>query len=167
MKIAVIVGNPNPAGRTTTTAEAVAARIGAAVGSELEITTFELAEISGDLFTWGAESVDRVVEAVRTSAVAIFASPTYKASYTGLLKAFLDRFATNGLNGVISVPVMLGGSPIHHLAMETHLRPVLVELAAVVPSKGLFVIDSEMDSLTETIDEWWELAQGPILRSIG
>lgn len=167
MKIAVIVGNPNPAGRTTTVAEAVAARIGAAVGSETDISAFELAELSGDLFKWGAEPVERVVEAVRTSAVAVFASPTYKASYTGLLKAFLDRFPNNGLDGVVAVPVMLGGAPIHHLAVETQLRPVLVELAAVVPSKGLFVIDSQMDSLSETIEGWWELAQRPILRSLG
>lgn len=167
MKIAVIVGNPNPAGRTTTVAEAVAARIGAAAGSQTDISAFELAEISGDLFRWGAEPVERVVEAVRTSAVAVFASPTYKASYTGLLKAFLDRFPNNGLDGVVAVPVMLGGAPIHHLAVETQLRPVLVELAAVVPSKGLFVIDSQMDSLSETIEGWWELAQRPILRSLG
>lgn len=167
MKIAVVVGNPNPAGRTTTVAEAVAARISAAVETGTGFSTFELAEISSDLFTWGAEPVERVVEAVRTSAVAVFASPTYKASYTGLLKAFLDRFATNGLDGVVAVPVMLGGAPIHHLAVETQLRPVLVELAAVVPSKGLFVIDSQMDSLSETIDSWWGLAQRPILRSLG
>lgn len=167
MKIAVIVGNPNPAGRTTTVAEAVAARIGAAVGSETDISAFELAELSGDLFKWGAEPVERVVEVVRTSAVAVFASPTYKASYTGLLKAFLDRFPNNGLDGVVAVPVMLGGAPIHHLAVETQLRPVLVELAAVVPSKGLFVIDSQMDSLSETIEAWWELARRPILRSLG
>lgn len=167
MKIAVVVGNPNPAGRTTTVAEAVAARVAAAVQSETDISAFELAEISGDLFRWGAEPVERVVEAVRTSAVAVFASPTYKASYTGLLKAFLDRFPNNGLDGVVAVPVMLGGAPIHHLAVETQLRPVLVELAAVVPSKGLFVIDSQMDSLSETIEGWWELAHRPILRSLG
>jgi len=166
VKIAVIVGNPNPAGRTTIVAEAVAGRVAAAVGSETEVTTFELAELAGDLFTWGTEPVERAVQAVGTSAVAIFASPTYKASYTGLLKAFLDRFASNGLNGVVAVPVMLGGAPIHHLAVETQLRPVLVELAAVVPSKGLFVVDTEMDSLSETIDSWWDLAQRPILQSI-
>lgn len=167
MNIVVIVGNPNPAGRTTTAAEAVAARIVGAVEEETETSTFELAEIAADLFTWGAEPVERVVQAVRSSAVTVFASPTYKASYTGLLKAFLDRFSTNGLEGVVAVPVMLGGAPIHHLAVETQLRPVLVELAAVVPSKGLFVIDSEMGSLTETIDGWWELARQPILRYLG
>ena len=167
MKIAVVVGNPNPAGRTTTVAEAVAGRIARSIGDESSITTFELAEISGDLFTWGAETVERVVESVRASAVVVFATPTYKASYTGLLKAFLDRFPNNGLAEVVAVPVMLGGAPIHHLAMETQLRPVLVELAAVVPSKGLFVIDSQMDALSETIDSWWDLAERPISRSLG
>ena len=45
----------------------------------------------------------------------IVASPTYKATYTGLLKLFLDRIAGGALAGVTAVPVMLGGHWRHSL----------------------------------------------------
>jgi FMN reductase len=47
--------------------------------------------------------------------VLVVASPTYKATYSGLLKAFLDRLATGSLAGKTAVPVLLGGAPNHQL----------------------------------------------------
>jgi FMN reductase len=40
---------------------------------------------------------------------------------------------------------MLGASPAHALAPELSLRPVLTELGATVPGRGLFVTDSAYD----------------------
>ena len=77
------------------------------------------------------------------SDVVIVASPTYKATYTGLLKVFLDRFPHQGLGGVTAIPLMLGAADTHALAVEHGLRPLLVELGASVPTRGLFVLDSE------------------------
>ena len=92
------------------------------------------------------------------------ASPTYKATYTGLLKLFLDRFAGGtGLRGV-AVPLMLGAGPDHALAPELHLRPLLVELGASVPTASLYVLDREHDQ-PESYDAW--LAQSrPIVQAI-
>ena len=83
----------------------------------------------------------------------VVASPTYKASYTGLLKLFLDRFAGGtGLRG-LAVPLMLGAAPRHALAGEVHLRPLLAELGAAVPTPALFVLDHEHDR-AEAYDAW-------------
>jgi len=90
--------------------------------------------------------------------VVVVASPTYKATYTGLLKAFLDRFPHQGLGGVTAIPLMLGASPVHSLATEHGLRPLLVELGASVPTRGLYVLDSEHDR-PETYDAWFASAQ--------
>ena len=38
----------------------------------------------------------------------VVASPTYKATYAGLLKLFLDRLGGESLAGVTAVPLMLG-----------------------------------------------------------
>lgn len=165
MQISVVIGNPSPGGRTTTTAIAVAQRVAAAVGGA-EVAVFELSEYSADMFRWEAPGVQAVNEAVASSDVAIFACPTYKASFTGLLKAFLDRYGTNGLEGVVAIPVMLGAAPIHALAPETQLRPVLVELAASVPTKALFMLDQRMDELDDVIEVWWRLAERPLLRAV-
>ena len=64
-----------------------------------------------------------------------------------LAVTFLDRYGNNGLAGTVAVPVMTGGWPGHLLAVEVHLRPVLVELGATVPARGLFVTEPELADL--------------------
>ena len=85
-------------------------------------------------------------------------SPTFKATYTGLLKLFLDRFAgQTGLRGVVAIPLMLGAGERHALAVETHFKPVLVELGATCPASGLFLNDktyAEGPELAQYADVW-------------
>ena len=66
-----------------------------------------------------------------------------------MLKLFLDRFATDGLRGV-AVPLMLGAGPGHALAPELTLRPVLSEIGATVPVRGLYVLDAAYDDPRRT-----------------
>ena len=92
----------------------------------------------------------------------VVASPTYKATYTGILKLFLDRFATDGLRG-LAVPFMLGAGPTHALAPELTLRPVLTEIGGVVPVRGLYVRDSRHDD-PASYAEWLAVARPVISR---
>ena len=90
-------------------------------------------------------SVAALVDETGAADLVVVASPTYKATYTGLLKLFLDRFAGGtGLSG-LAVPLMLGGSPAHSLAPELALRPVLTEIGGTVPGRGLYVVDAQHD----------------------
>ncbi len=116
------------------------------------------------LFDWSSADVRAAVDAVRASTLAVVASPTYKASYTGLLKSFLDWFGTTDLVGVTVVPVMVGAGPHHALAVEVHLRPVLVELGASLPTRGLYVTEDRLDALDQVIAPWLAEA-GPRLRA--
>jgi FMN reductase len=156
MRVVAVVGNPNRGGRTTVVAERVAGRIASLADGDVEV--IELIDLAGELFNWASPSMAEVTALVRSADAAVFACPAYKAGVTGLLKAFLDRYGTDGLAGLVAVPVMLGGSSHHAMAVETSLRPVLVELAATVPTRGLYVVDSELDHLDDTIDVWWQLA---------
>jgi FMN reductase len=151
-RVAVVVGNPRPRSRTYDSALVLADRLG---GADLVV---DLADHASELFDWGSETVGDLVEQVAGSLVLVVASPTYKATYTGLLKAFLDRFPHQGLGGVTAVPLMLGGSPAHTLAIEHGLRPLLVELGASVPTGGLYVLDSEHDR-PEPYDAWFATAE--------
>jgi FMN reductase len=159
MRIAVVTGNPKPASRTHGVALAVADALGA-----VPSVVVDLAEYAPRLFDWSDTELSALTASVAGADVAIFASPTYKAAYTGLLKAFLDRYGPNGLAGVVAVPVMTGGWAGHSLAVEVHLRPVLVELGAVVPSRGLYVTEPELPDLDAAVSKWASTA-APLIHS--
>jgi FMN reductase len=163
--IAVVTGNPKPASRTHGVALAVADTVAAALASAHpgsahpgsaypERLVADLADHAPRLFDASDPGLTQLNAEVAAASVAIFASPTYKASYTGLLKAFLDRYGNNGLAGVTAIGVMTGGWPGHLLAVEVHLRPVLVELGASVPSRGLYVTEPEFADLDKAIARW-------------
>jgi FMN reductase len=169
MQVSIVIGNPNPGGRTTRLAEATARHaleaIGAAQHAAIEL--IELATVASRLFNWADEELAALNQQVANSQLISPACPVYKASYTGLLKAFLDRYGNNGLAGTVALPVMLGAAPHHALAVETHLRPLLVELGASVPTRGLYVLESQMDDLETVVGGFMDTA-GPLLaRALG
>lgn len=168
--IAVVTGNPKPQSRTHGVALAVADAIEAGLGGERASDragrlVIDLAEHAPRLFDWSDPELTSLTAGVAGADVAVFASPTYKASYTGLLKAFLDRYGSNGLAGVVAVPVMTGGWPGHLLAVEVHLRPVLVELGATVPARGVYVTEPELADLDGPVGRWAEAAVPLIARA--
>lgn len=152
-RVVTLVGNPKPASRTLAVAEAVRRAL---YGEDAEGRTIDLAEHTGELFEWPSASMDALVGCVAGADVVVVASPTYKASYTGLLKAFLDRYPHNGLDGVVAVPVMTGGDLGHSMAPEVHLRSLLVELGATVPTRGLYFATANFDRLDAFVHAWAE-----------
>ena len=157
LRITTIVGNPRVSSRTRLAADAVAgslARLAQDAGREVEQQVVELAELMGELFAFPSEAADAAVALARSSDLLVVASPTYKATYTGLLKAYFDRFGSNALAGVVAVPLMLGGAPIHMLAVDCHLHPLLLEIGASCPTRGLFVLESELEQLDAVVETW-------------
>lgn len=154
MSTVVLVGNPKPRSRTWQAAHLVAERLtGRPADVDLDLATFGPA-----LLDWTSEPVADAVQRVQDSSLLVVASPTYKATYTGLLKLFLDRIGGGALGGLPAVALMLGGHWRHALAAELHLKPLLAELGAATPTPGLFLLDSEWESSPE-LDVWLETAR--------
>jgi len=107
-------------------------------------------------------AVDDVLQRIADCTLLVVASPVYKATYTGLLKVLLDRIPMEGLTGHIAIPVMVAAAPIHSLAVETHFRPVLIELGACCPTRGLVVLESKLGELSAVVEKWLDGAK-PIL----
>lgn len=72
---------------------------------------------------------------------------------------FLDRFGAGSLQGVVAIPLLVGGAPGHALAVEVHLRPLLVELGASCVTPGLFVLESTIGDLDAQLDPWLEVVR--------
>ena len=158
-RVAVVVGNPRVGSRTLAAATHVAREL----AGEPDLVV-DLAALGRGLLDPGDPVVTRRVRRVGESDLVVVASPTYKGSFTGLLKVFLDRFATGtGLPG-LAVPLMLGAGPAHALAPEVFLRPVLTELGATVAGRGLYVLDSRHDDPTAYDD--WLAATRPVVAAV-
>lgn len=153
MIVTVLVGNPRPKSRTLIVASTVADSI-CRLGGYTRGSTIDLALFGGRLFDWSDDEVDELTTVVASSGVLVCASPTYKAAYTGLLKLFLDRYDTAGLQSVTAIPVMTGGSSHHALAPDTALRPLLVELGACVPTTSLYFEMTRFQQMDAVVEAW-------------
>jgi FMN reductase len=162
--VGIVVGNPKARSRTLTLAEEIATAAAEVAGLDgADRLTVDLADVGPLLFDWSSARVRVAVEGIRSCSLVVVASPTYKASYTGLLKSFLDWFSTTDLGGATVIPVMTGAGAQHALAVEVHLRPVLGELGASLPTRGLYVTEADLADPDDVISTWLRTA-GPLLR---
>lgn len=158
-RVAVVVGNPKPWSRT----HAAGVRLATELVGEPDLVV-DLADLGASLLDFGSQEVAALVEEVAAAELVVFASPTYKATYTGLLKLFLDRFPAGRLDGAVGIPLMLGAGPGHALAPELTLRPVLVEIGASVPVPALYLLDSEHDAPDAFTD--WLAVSRPLVTAL-
>jgi FMN reductase len=145
MDIAVVVGNPKPRSRTLD----AATRVASALAGGPAAVEIDLVNLGPGLLAWGDADTAAAVKAICACDAVVFASPTFKATYSGLLKLFLDQIPAGGLTGTVGFPFMLGAGLRHALAPELLLKPVLVELGATCPTRGLYLLDSDYESPSE------------------
>ncbi|MDX6227669.1 MAG: reductase [Frankiales bacterium] len=160
MSTAVLVGNPKARSRTFEAAVNLAVRL---TGHEPDLAV-DLADFGSRLLERDDPEVADALKVVPSHDLVIVASPTYKATYTGLLKVFLDLLPSGGLSGVTVVPLMLGGHWGHGLAPELSLKPVLTELGATAPTRGLFLLDAEFLS-GSVLEGWLTTARGQLAQT--
>lgn len=138
MSTVIIVGNPKPRSRT---AQAATMLANALTGKEPD-TVIDVINLGAGLLRGKDPAVIQAVETVTSANLIIVASPTFKATYSGLLKLFLDQFDIGkSMTGIVAVPMMLGAGPAHAMAPDFLLKPVLVELGATCPAPGLYLLD--------------------------
>jgi FMN reductase len=151
MNVVTVIGNPKAGSRTRAAAELVARRLAGRVDTTIEVT-----ELGRHLLGWGSPTVEEAKAVMKAADLLIVASPTFKATYTGLLKLFLDQFRAAELAGVTTIPLMLGAAPQHALTSELTLKPVLVEIGCSCPTPALFLLDYDSDT---ALTEWLTRAE--------
>jgi FMN reductase len=164
--VVAIVGNPNPGSRTLAIAELVARKLGELAAIDDAPHVIDVVEHGPSLLRWGDPSVASLKAEVLGSRALVVASPTYKAAYTGLLKLFLDQFDAGELHGIPTVAVMTGGSLAHALAVEVHLVPVLTEIGASCPARGLYLWGADLDAPEAAVDRWFSGAEAVLRRAL-
>lgn len=160
----VVVGNPQRGSRTRAVGELVGRRLAALTSAPDDVLVIELADVGPHLLDWQSANVAQLKQIVLDAQTLVVASPTYLASYTGLTKLFVDRFERDELAGVTTVAVMTGGAAVHSLAVETDLKPVLTEIGASLPTRGLFVWGADLDDPGPAVADWYQGARRPLER---
>jgi FMN reductase len=155
VSIVALVGNPRDGSRTLSVAVRAAETVAARIGDTGPVDVVDLAGIAPHLFTpEPSPSVEVALELLLEAEILVVAGPTYKGTYTGLLKSFLDKLGHEALAGKVALPLLVMGHPKHSLAVELHLRPLLVELGAHVPTPGLALLESQIPELDEVLARW-------------
>jgi len=164
LQLTILCGNPRRGSRTLAVAERVGdALADAAAGEDISTSrmTIDLASLGEGVLDPSAIPVGEALVTLRSSNLLVVATPVYKGSYTGLLKIFLDELGHRALDGVSAVPVTVQGAADHLLAVDVHLRPLLVELGAAVPTRAVALLEEQLTAEPDPVRVWAQ-TQAPL-----
>jgi FMN reductase len=140
----IITGSPSTSSRTLRLATTVGERLGR-LGIDsalLDLRTLpaeDLLHARAD-----APGIKAATDQLAAARGVVFVTPVYKAAYSGLLKTFLDLLPQFGLRDKVVLPLAMGGTPAHVLAIDYALRPVLSSLDPLHTVAGLFLLDKQV-----------------------
>lgn len=92
-------------------------------------------------------------ELIAAADAVVIASPVYKASYTGVLKAYIDLLPQKGFEGKLIAPIFIAGTLAHLLSIDYSLKPVLASMGARHFTKNVYTTDQ---AVTRTQNEQGE-----------
>ena len=113
-----------------------------------------------------SEEIVRANKKVEDSETIVILTPVYKASFTGVLKTYLDLLPQNGLEGKTILPIAVGGTFGHLLMLDYALNPVLSALGATHILKGAFILDSQIKKIENNQYEIDEAAKNRLETSL-
>ncbi|AQS56395.1 MAG: NADPH-dependent FMN reductase [Novibacillus thermophilus] len=98
---------------------------------------------------YDSPSIEDIALSIKNAKGLIVGSPVYKASYSGVLKALFDLLPQDILKHKPTLPIMVGGSLAHLLAVDFALKPLLTALKAQ-NLQGVYLLDQQIDRENET-----------------
>jgi FMN reductase len=143
-KVVIISGSPTPTSRLHGVIEVAKSEL---LQAGLEVDWIKVRDLPAEDLLYAKFDSEAIVDASKrvAEADAVFvATPVYKASYTGVLKAFLDLLPQKGLERKIVLPLAVGGTYAHLLAIDYALKPVLSVLGAQNILQGIYVLDKQV-----------------------
>lgn len=138
-----ISASPSLHSRTAALVEHVLSRLPASLQpSHLKLSELDPAALTRALTN--DTSINRAARAIESADALVVATPIFKASFSGLLKTFLDLLPQYALAGKVILPLATGESPAHVLALDYALRPVLQSMGARHVIQSVFVRSADI-----------------------
>ena len=142
MSIVALAGSPSADSRSTALLRHVPSRF-ADSEPRVEIALRDLPPAALVRADFHDPAVRRAIEQVAAARLVVVATPIYKASYSGLLKSFLDLLPQDALRGKTVLALGTGGSAAHLLALDYALKPVLAALGARHILDAVYAVDAQ------------------------
>lgn len=142
--VLTIAGSPSVNSRSAALLEQLC---GTLAGQGLHTRALNVRDLPPEDLIYGRVESPAVLEwtaQLRQARAVVIATPIYKASFSGVLKTFLDLLPQQALAGKLVLPIATGGTPLHALAIDYALRPVLVALGAQHILSGVYILDTQI-----------------------
>jgi FMN reductase len=113
----------------------------------ITVSTVSVVDFSAQALLYAWKHTDEIADYLKAIASAdgvIVATPVYKAAYSGALKLLLDLLPERAFTGKVILPIAVGGSAAHMLALDYALRPVLGALKPKVLVDGTYAVDEQI-----------------------
>ena len=160
-RVVALVGDPRGHSPASTLASAVAIRLAReVVGGDKPNSDWKLIELSD----WTHDrSIHDWLTLVTEADLLVAASPIRRASFTGLLKSFLDLLPDRALEGTVAVPAMVSRTHRNSLTADVHLRPVLQALGASCPTASVFALESRVSHSGAICGSWFQRSRSTLV----
>lgn len=148
MNIVVLVGSATPPGRTQTMAGALADALRGHAGVTADLidlvdVAFEAAD--GRPVEKHHRTIADAVGKIAQAQGLVIASPVYRATYTGVLKNFLDIVPFEALRDKPVGLAVLAASQHHYLGVDAALRSIVAWYGALAAPTSVYLTSSDFD----------------------
>ncbi|MGG4142672.1 NAD(P)H-dependent oxidoreductase [Paenibacillus algorifonticola] len=82
---------------------------------------------------------------VAEAAGVIIASPVYKTTFTGVIKAYIDLLPEKGFKDKIIAVYFVGGTISNLLSIDYAVKPILASMGAKYFAENVFAVDSQIE----------------------
>ena len=94
---------------------------------------------------FSSQAIKKANESVERAKGVIILTPVFKGSYSGILKTYLDLIPQKGFENKVVLPLVIGGTLSHLLAIDYALNPVLSVLGAKQFASSTYVLDQHIE----------------------
>lgn len=99
-----------------------------------------------------SQALDTALHSVKNADGIITVSPTFKASYSGLFKAFWDIVEDGDIADTPTLLGATGGTARHSLVIDMAMRPLFAYMNALVAPRGVFAATDDWGEVTDSKD---------------
>lgn len=142
--IVIISGSPTKTSRSSAISSYIENNLISQRQQVYNITVRDLPPEDLVYANFNSPEVKRVLSLIEQAHAVIVVSPVYKASYTGVLKAFIDLIPEKGLADKVILPIATGGSIAHLLSLEYAFKPLFSVLGSQEIKNGIYFVDSQI-----------------------